>query len=156
EQLLGRPSDIYVYSTRIYDLASWEPPNFAAAMALSTFVLFILLFIAIAYQRLSARNDYATILGRGASYRQLQIGWTRWLLSAALWLFVAISLFCPLAMLVCGSFMKLFGFFHIPAPYTLAHWREVLGDPIFLRSLTNSLMLSIGAGFGGVLAYAVV
>src|SRR5262249_8554738 len=25
EQLLGRPSNIYVYSTRIYDLASWEP-----------------------------------------------------------------------------------------------------------------------------------
>ena len=156
EQLLGRPSDIYVYSTRIYDLASWEPPNFAAAMALSTFVLFILLFIAIAYQRLNTRNDYATILGRGASFRQLQIGWTRWLLSAALFLMVAISLFCPLAMLVCGSFMKLFGFFHIPSPYTLVHWREVLGDPIFLSSLTNSLMLSIGAGVGGVFAYAVV
>src|ERR1051325_1795012 len=156
EQLLGRPSDIYVYSTRIYDLASWEPPNFAAAMALSTFVLFILLFIAIAYQRLNARNDYATILGRGASFRQLQIGWTRWLLSAALFLMVAISLFCPLAMLVCGSFMKLFGFFHIPSPYTLLHWREVLGDPIFLSALTNSLMLSIGAGVGGVFAYAVV
>jgi iron(III) transport system permease protein len=156
EQLLGRPSDIYVYSTRIYDLASWEPPNFAAAMALSTFVLFILLFIAIAYQRLNTRNDYATILGRGASFRQLQIGWTRWLLSAALFLMVAISLFCPLAMLVCGSFMKLFGFFHIPSPYTLVHWREVLGDPIFLSALTNSLMLSIGAGVGGVFAYAVV
>ena len=53
EQLLGRPAGIYVYSTRIYDLASWEPPNFAGAMALSTFVLFILLLIAIAYQRLN-------------------------------------------------------------------------------------------------------
>ena len=131
EQLLGRPADIYVYSTRIYDLASWEPPNFASAMALSTFVLFVLLLIAIAYQRLSQSNDYATILGRGASYRQLQIGWTRWLISAALFLVVAISLLCPLLMLICGSFMKLFGFFHIPAPYTLNHWRDVLNDPVF-------------------------
>ena len=92
-------------------------------MALSTFVLFVLLLIAIVYQRLSRGNDYATILGRGASYRQLQIGWTRWLISAVLFLVVAISLFCPLLMLICGSFMKLFGFFHIPAPYTLNHWR---------------------------------
>ena len=52
-------------------------------MALSTFMLFILLLIAIVYQRLNRSNDYATILGRGASFRQLQIGWTRWLISGA-------------------------------------------------------------------------
>ena len=59
-------------------------------------------------------------------------------------------------MLICGSFMKLFGFFHIPAPYTLNHWRDVLNDPVFLSSLWNSLLLSGGAGFGGVMVYAVV
>lgn len=156
EQLLGRPAGIYVYSTRIYDLASWEPPKFADAMALSTFVLAILLVIAVAYQRLNQRYSYATILGRGANFRQLQIGWSRWLISAALFLVVAISLLCPLVMLVCGSFMKLFGFFHIASPYTLDHWREVLNDPLFFSSLTNSLLLSAGAGFGGVITYAVV
>jgi iron(III) transport system permease protein len=52
--------------------------------------------------------------------------------------------------------MKLFGFFHIAAPYTLDHWRDVLNDPIFLGSLTNSLLLSGGAGLGGVIIYAVV
>jgi iron(III) transport system permease protein len=156
EQLLGRPANIYVYSTRIYDLASWEPPKFADAMALSTFVLFILLIIAIAYQRLNRRYNYATILGRGANFRQLEIGSARWLISAALFLVVAISLVGPLIMLVCGSFMKLFGFFHIPSPYTLDHWREVLTDPIFSSALKNSLLLSGGAGFGGVVIYAVI
>ena len=156
EQLLGRPAGIFVYSTRIYDLASWEPPNFKSAMALSTFMLFVLLLIALAYQRLSRRNDYATIMGRGASFRQLKIGPARWLISATLLLVVAISLICPLFMLVCGSFMKLFGFFSIPEPYTLDHWHEVLADPIFLRSLTNSLVLSVGAGIAGMLVYAIV
>src|SRR5262245_1272169 len=151
EQLLGRPADIFVYSTRIYDLASWEPPNFKAAMALSTFMLLVLLLIAVAYQRLSGQADYATILGRGASFRQLRIGRARWLISAALFLVVAIALLVPLFMLVCGSFMKLFGFFNIPAPYTIGHWRDVLGDPIFLSSLANSLILSGGAGIGGVM-----
>jgi iron(III) transport system permease protein len=156
EQLLGRPADIFVYSTRIYDLASWEPPNFKAAMALSTFMLLVLLIIAMAYQRLGGRGDYATILGRSASFRQLRIGWARWLISAALLLVVAIALLIPLFMLVCGSFMKLFGFFNVAAPYTFGHWRDVLGDPIFLSSLSNSLILSGGAGLVGVLIYAVV
>jgi iron(III) transport system permease protein len=156
EQLLGRPAGIFVYSTRIYDLASWEPPNFKGAMALSTFVLLVLLLIALVYQWLSRRSDYATILGRGASFRRLEIGRARWLVSVTLFLVVAISLICPLLMLICGSFMKLFGFFNIPEPYTIEHWREVLLDPIFLRSLTNSLVLSVGAGVGGVLVYAAV
>jgi iron(III) transport system permease protein len=156
EQLLGRPAGIFVYSTRIYDLVAWEPPNFNSAMALSSFMLLVLLFIAVAYQRLIRHQEYATILGRGASFRPLAIGPTRWIVSAALFLVVAISLFFPLLMLVCSSFMKLFGFFNIPAPFTLDHWREVLVDPVFLRSLTNSLVLSGGAGLGGVLVYAIV
>ena len=60
-----------------------EPPNFREAMALSTFVLFVLLLVAIVYQRLIHRYDYATVLGRGASFRPLRIGRSRWLISGA-------------------------------------------------------------------------
>jgi iron(III) transport system permease protein len=156
EQLLGRPADIYVYSTRIYDLASWEPPNFKSAMALSTFVLLVLLVIAVVYQHLSRRADYATILARGTSFRQLDIGPLRWAVSGVLFLGVGVSLVCPLFMLIVGSCMKLFGFFGIPAPYTLDHWHLVLGDPAFVRALANSLVLSLGAGLSGALVYAAV
>jgi iron(III) transport system permease protein len=68
ERLLGQPNGIWVYSTRIFDLVSLEPPNFQAAMSLSTFIMFFLLLVAIAYQRISKRFDYATILGRGALF----------------------------------------------------------------------------------------
>lgn len=156
EQLLGRPAGIFVYSTRIYDLASWEPPKFNSAMALSTLMLFVLLVITVTYQRLTRSSDYVTVLGRGASFRQLRLGPARWLLSGILFLVVAISLFFPLLMLVCGSFMKLFGFFNIAAPFTLDHWRDVLVDPVFTQSLANSLIFSSGAGLGGALAYAVI
>jgi iron(III) transport system permease protein len=156
EQLLGRPAEIFVYSTRIYDLASWEPPNFKAAMVLSTVVLLILLVVAALYQRLNRRFDYATILGRGASFRQLRIGRSRWLVSGALLLIVSVSLFFPLCMLLVGSSMKLFGFFNIAEPYTLEHWSAVLRDTTFVRSFVNSIVLSTGAGLGGVLLYGVV
>jgi iron(III) transport system permease protein len=156
EQLLGRPAEIFVYSTRIYDLASWEPPNFRAAMALSTVVLIILLVIAVFYQRLNRRHGYATILGRGASFRQLRIGRARWVVAGALFLVVAVSLLFPLGMLITGSVMKLFGFFDIKSPYTLDHWATVLSDATFLGSFANSMILSTGAGLGGVLLYSAV
>ena len=157
EQLLGRPAGIYVYSTRIYDLASWEPPKFASAMALSTFVLFILLLIAIAYQRLNRSNDYATILGRGASFRQLQIGWTRWLISGALFLVVAISLLCPLlhaGLRLVHEAVRLLPHRRRPTRSTIGATFSTIRSSC--SSLTNSLLLSGGAGFGGVLVYAVV
>jgi len=156
EQLIGRPADIFVYSTRIYDLASWEPPDFKAAMALSTVVLIVLLVIAVLYQRLNRRYDYATILGRGASFRQLRIGRIRWVVAGGLFLVVAMSLLFPLCMLLIGSGMRLFGFFGIASPYTLDHWRTVLGDTAFVGSLVNSMLMSSGAGLGGVLLYAIV
>jgi iron(III) transport system permease protein len=156
EQLLGRPADIFVYSTRIYDLIAWEPPRFKSAMALSTLVLLILLVIAMVYQRLNRRYDYATILGRGASFRELDIGRARWLVAGALVLLVAVSLFFPLFMLIVGSCMKLFGFFTIAEPYTIKHWQDVLADPLFVKALINSLVLSTAAGVVGLTIYAVI
>ncbi|MGH7091097.1 MAG: ABC transporter permease, partial [Stellaceae bacterium] len=96
------------------------------------------------------------VLVRGASFRPLEVGRWRFVIAALLWLVVAVSLIVPLALLVVGSCMKLFGFFTIPAPYTLAHWREVLGNPVFASAFVNSLLLSFGAGFGGTALYAAV
>jgi len=154
ERLLGQPSGIWVYSTRIYDLVSLEPPNFQAAMSLSTFIMFFLLMIAIVYQRVSQRFDYATILGRGSRFEPMEIGRWRYVISAALFLLIAISLVFPLFMLIVGSCMKLFGFFTIAAPFSLVHWGEVLNDPLFAKALRNSLLVAGGAGIGGVLIYA--
>ena len=154
ERLLGQPNGIWVYSTRIYDLVSLEPPNFQAAMSLSTFIMFFLLVIAIAYQRISVRFDYATILGRGARLEPMPIGRWRYFISAALFLIVAISLAFPLFMLIVGSCMKLFGFFTIASPFSLVHWAEVLNDPLFAKALRNSLVVAGVAGIGGVLIYA--
>jgi len=156
ERILGPPANIFVYSTRIYDLISWEPPLFNDAMALSALVLSGLLALAIVYQKWMRHYSYATILGREASRQQLDIGPAAWAASAILFLIVAISLFFPLVTLLLGSFMKLFGFFSIPSPYVLAHWRQVFADPVFLHSLWNSLLISTGAGLGGVFIYSMI
>jgi iron(III) transport system permease protein len=154
EQVVGRPAGIYVYSTRIYDLVSWEPPLFPEAMALSTFVLVILVAIAVVYQRLAEGRHYATLTGRGMSFRPLTTGRWRYPVAALLLAFLAFTVLLPTAMLFVGSGMKLFGFFNVPDPFTTRHWETVLRDPVFLISLRNSLAISLGTATVGVILYA--
>ena len=45
ELLLGTPIGLQVYSTKIHELVTWEPPQFAPAMALSTVFLGVLLLM---------------------------------------------------------------------------------------------------------------
>jgi iron(III) transport system permease protein len=156
ELLLGRPAGIYVYATRIYDLIQWEPPLFPQAMALSTLFLGILFLFALFYQRYTGKRQFATISGRGVSFRPMDIGRGRYLISACLFFFVAFSVYLPLAVLVMGSFMRLFGFFHINDPFSIKHWSVVLHDPVFILALRNSFVVGIGSAGIGILLYSIL
>jgi iron(III) transport system permease protein len=156
EQLLGPPSGIYVYATRIYDLINYEPPKFAQAMALSTFILCVLCLLALGYQRAIARRNFATVSGRGMSARPLAAGRWRYAASAVLGVYIFVGVVVPVAMLTLGSFMTLFGFFDIQTPFTTVHWRRVLGSQVFELALTNTLILSLGAAVIGVAFYSLV
>src|SRR5207248_10950524 len=145
EQLLGSRVGIYVYATRIYDLINFQPPQFPQAMALSTAILGILFVLALLYQQATATRRYATVTGRGMSLRPLQAGRWRYVASAALFAYVGIAVALPFALLVVGSFMRLFGFFNLEAPFTTDHWQRVLGSSAFGLSLRNSLLAGLGA-----------
>jgi len=99
-------------------------------------------------------HEHATISGRGMSTGELTLGRARYLISAFLFAMVAVTVLLPAVFLVLGSFMTLFGFFAIDDPFTLEHWRTVLGDTNFLVALRNSLVIGLGAGFFGTLVCA--
>jgi len=154
EQVLGAPVGLHVYTTRVFDLVNWEPPRFTEAMALSTAVLIALVGLAAAHRRGVRGHEHATISGRGMSTGELTLGRARYLISAFLFAMVAVTVLLPAVFLVLGSFMTLFGFFAIDDPFTLEHWRTVLGDTNFLVALRNSLVIGLGAGFFGTLVCA--
>jgi iron(III) transport system permease protein len=52
--------------------------------------------------------------------------------------------------------MKLFGFFDISDPWTLNNWRQVLQDPVILRSLWNTLIVALGSAIVGVFLYSLI
>ena len=154
EQLLGVKEKIYVYSTHVYALVNWEPPRFSEAMALSSLVLIVLLGLALAHQRYTAGRSFATITGSGMSLKEIALPRWRWTLSAALFLMIFVTVFVPLGFLALGTTMTLFGFFHIPDPFTTEHWATILTDPGFVPAILNTLILSLGAASIGVFAYA--
>jgi iron(III) transport system permease protein len=156
ELLLGTPIGLQVYSTKIHELVTWEPPQFAPAMALSTIFLGVLLVMVAVQRRYIANKSYATVSGRGFTIRPTQLGRWRYPAFALLLSFALIVTVVPTVLLVSGTFMKLFGFFNIPQPWTLENWHATLSDPVLLRSLWNTLAIGIGSGVIGVLFYSLI
>ena len=153
ELILGRPIGLHVFSTKIYSFMTVEPPQFAPASALGSFFLIVLGLLVVFQRFFLKEKSYTTVSGRGFSARLIRLG--RW--RYATLLFVLAIALCttvvPIASLFFSTFMKLFGYFHIPDPWTLDNWKQVLNDPILLRSLQNTLVLGVSAaGLGIVLS----
>jgi iron(III) transport system permease protein len=156
ELLLGTPIGLQVYSTKIHELVTWEPPQFPPAMALSTVFLAVLLLLVALQRRYIANRIYATVTGRGFSTRPTQLGRWRYPAFALVLSFALVITVVPTVLLVTGTFMKLFGFFNIAHPWTLDNWRGTLSDPVLLRSLWNTLAIGLGSGLIGVLFYSFI
>jgi iron(III) transport system permease protein len=156
ELLLGTPIGLQVYSTKIHELVTWEPPQFAPAMALSTVFLGLLLLMVVLQRRFLGKRAYATITGRGFSTKRARLGRWRYPAFVLVLGFALIMTVIPTMLLLTGTFMKLFGFFNIAEPWTLDNWRHTLQDPVLLRSIGNTLGIGLGSGMIGVLFYSII
>jgi len=155
ELILGAPVKFYVYSTKIYDLVLQEPPQYGPAMALSTIALLMLTPLIVLQQWVSHRRDYTTIGGR-YQVRRVRLGRWRHAAFVLVLAVVVIITVVPVTFLVLGSFMKLFGFFAVPEPWTTANWVRILEDEVFLRSVRNTLLLAGGSALVALVFYSLV
>jgi iron(III) transport system permease protein len=155
ELVLGPPFQFYVYSTKVYSLIAQEPPEFGAAAALATLGLAAILPLIFAQRWLATRRQYTTLTGR-LQAQPVRLG--RWRIPVFLGvLFVVLTLtVIPLIFVALASFMKLFGFFNIPDPYTVGHWVTIFNDEIFLQSIGNTLLMSSGAAILSVVLFSLV
>lgn len=157
EQIIGAPSGIYVYGTRVYDLVFSDPPRFAQAMAVSSLFLIILFALAIPYHMHLLRTaNQATIAGRGV---RVQSGAKpKWVyaVSALVILYVVCTIILPFAVLILGSFTRLFGFFFLENPWTVNHWATVLKDERFFTAAWTSVWLGVASGVIGIVIFALL
>ncbi len=156
ELLLGVPIGLFVYSTKIRDLVAYEPPDYASATALgSIFLLLLLVMVALQRWYLGQRH-YRTVTGRGFSTNPTTLGRWRWPIFAIVALTAISVTLVPVAVLLMGSFMRAFGYFDIPNPWTMENWTRVLADSSLIRSLWNTIFIGLGTAVTGAFFYSLI
>src|SRR3989441_1367960 len=155
EQVLGLPFRFFVFSTMIYDLLITLVPRYDAATSLAVGTLAAMLPLVLAQQWLTRGRRYTTLTGQfqNQPHRLRRwrgprpppgppLGW--------------IWLGGPGGVRPLGTFMKLFGFFHIADPWTLNNWKTVLTDELFLRSLHNTVVLAVGTAVAAAVVHSLI
>ena len=156
ELILGSPARINVYSTLIYRrVLLKEPPEFGEAMALSMMVLALLLPLIVLQQWISRRRSSETVSGK-YSARLHELGRLRWPLFSVIAFMVLMMTVFPIIMVTLGTFMRLFGFFDIPNPWTVKNWSVSLSDPRILGALRNTFVIGIGAALFSMVAFSLI
>jgi iron(III) transport system permease protein len=156
EMVLGIPAGIYVVPTKIWDYIHWEPPLYDRATALCSIFLFFVFGLIWLHGRFLRGREFTTITGRSYTVRTFPLGHWRWVTCAACLGFVAVMIILPLGTLIMGTFMEFFGNFGTERIWTTHHWTAVFTDPVFLRSLKNTLVLGLASAILGTLLYGVI
>lgn len=155
ETILGPPFRFSIFSTEVFRLINRDPPNYAAATALSSFVLVTMLPFIIAQRWVMSRTGHATV---GGHYRGNLITLGRWRrpVFGAILGFALLTTLVPIVVLFVFSFAKKWGYYNIDNPWTVENWTRVLTDRTFLASLKNSLSLGIGTAIAGMVGFSIV
>ncbi|HEX3246035.1 MAG TPA: ABC transporter permease subunit, partial [Chloroflexota bacterium] len=155
ELVLGAPAGIDVYSTKIYRLMRLEPPLYGSATALSSLILVALVPLILLQQWLVHRHSYVTVTGR---YRSVlfRLGAWKWMAFAVVGLLVGAMTIVPVLLVILGSFMKVFGAFNIPNPWTMNNWNDVFKSSGFASASWNTFVLATSTSIVAILAFAVL
>jgi iron(III) transport system permease protein len=143
EQILGRPIDFFVYSSKIYSfIRFFDPPEYGMATALGAVTL-ILVAIIIPVQRwLLTRKNYVTMSGNFKP-GTIDLRGARWPIFAGTTTLAMLLTVVPFVTLLLGSFMTRIGFFEATPMFTLAHWDRVVNDPLLMRGAKTTLFLGL-------------
>jgi iron(III) transport system permease protein len=152
EYLLGVPFGFYVYSTKVYSLVRNAIPNYGEATVLASLTLLMIALIIPLQRWILERRRYTTVTG---SFRPglIDLGKGNYAAFAVIVLSLMLLTVGPLCILVLGSFMERIGYFQLG--FTIEHWRLILTDPVFVKSLRTTLVLASSAAVCSPLIFSV-
>lgn len=146
--VLGFPARYFVLTTRIYaTILNFDVrDNLRIAAALAMWLV-VIAAVLLRLQRLLLERRRFTVVGGQASRRQqVALGRWRYLLVAALGVFIVVSVVLPFAAVVLTSLVRAYGLPPVRENLTFQHYATALfGIPKVHRALINSLMLAAGS-----------
>ena len=145
ELILGLRDRFFVFGSKIFDLTRLEPPQYGQATSLGLVVAAVAVPMIYMQRWISTRRSYTTLSGR-YSAQLIPLGKWKWGAFGAILSFGLMITVVSLIFLTMTTFMKISGFFDIPSgSWTLKWWKTVVDDPVFIRSLKNTLLLAFGS-----------
>lgn len=146
--LLGLPVGIQVFTSSIYQAIHQYPSKVGLASAYGVTLLLITTVGVYFQSRLSSQGSkYSTMTGKGFRPRLIDLGKWRYLTAAMFIVYFLLIVILPFLVLVWSSLQK---FYSVPSwsalqNLTLDPYRFILSYPTIVRSVWNSLLLSLGS-----------
>lgn len=145
--LIGLPEGIIVFTGRIWRALSDYPLDKTTAGAYSVGLLILTAVGMYFYTRLTRRSQkaYQTVTGKGYRSSHMDLGNARGPIGILVIIYFLIAVVLPLFVLVYGSTQS----FYSPPTWktltnpTMHNYSALLSDDTFVRSLRNSLLLSV-------------
>jgi iron(III) transport system permease protein len=157
----GLPANIHLVTTEIYRAINHNNvPDYQYATAISISVMALMMLLVFWQWRILANRRFETVTGRGYAPLVTPLGPWRWVAFGFAMLVFVLCVVLPIGQLLVSSFFKFYGFYSADM-LTVAHYRAVLVNDRFWRSLWNTMILGcVGATatmiIGSLAAYVIV
>jgi iron(III) transport system permease protein len=156
--LLGVPDGIFVFVSRIYYVMSDFPYDTGAAGALSIGLVVLAVAGTWALNRMQGDGrQYATVTGKGFRPASLDLGRWKYPVAAAVLIYFIVTTALPMFVMAFNSLLPHFQAlsFAAIADFSFDNYVELFENPIFERSVRNSLLLAVGTATAIMLLTAV-
>jgi len=156
--LLGLPSHIWVFTSRIWGVLNALPPDYGAAGAYAVPLLLVTSVGVWWHSRLAKRaRSFQTVTGKGFRPRPVSLGAWKWPATTLILLYFAVAVCLPLLVLAYASTQA---FYSPPTHATLSNmnldnYHTVIHDPLVRHAAKNSIILGLGAATTVMLIAAV-
>jgi len=146
--LLGIPSNIYVFVSRIYYVMSDFPYDTGAAGALSVGLIAMAVVGTTLLTRIQRNGkQYATVTGKGFRPNSLDLGKWKWWVAACVLVYFIVTTALPLLVMLYNSLLSHFQKVTLEAfsQFNFNNYIELFSKGIFGRSVGNSVLLAAGS-----------
>ncbi|HEY4133670.1 MAG TPA: iron ABC transporter permease [Alphaproteobacteria bacterium] len=153
--ILGLPSGIFVFSTKIYNAlhSASSLPAYGDANALGVVYLVVAIAATYLYSRVISRSErYTIITGKGYRPKVIDLGAWRWPAFAFVVLFLAVSIVIPFLVLAYVSFLP---FLQVPSAKALAtfswtNYLKIFSNESLGVILWNTVIVTLATAAGTI------
>ncbi|WP_250492000.1 iron ABC transporter permease [Caballeronia sp. GAWG1-1] len=102
--LLGMAKEIYLVTTRIYLELQQFPPDAGIVAVLAIYLMVLSVAANLVQQWMLRGRSFVTVTGKGFRPRLMKLGASRHAIAAAIWCYLALTVFAPIAIIAAAAF----------------------------------------------------